>query len=105
MEGLKRVSGPAVLECVKPCEFHFKQCRNRQFRKFSQEVRSRFKNHCNSLLEVQSVTAREKAKEDLHNFIAENPERSSLTSWLDWWHKRWAFIFPAFQHVSGSSSC
>ncbi|XP_028408652.1 uncharacterized protein LOC114531204 [Dendronephthya gigantea] len=42
MEGLKRVFGSAVLEQVKTCEFHFKECRNRQSRKFNQEVRGRF---------------------------------------------------------------
>ena len=100
MEGLKRVFGSAVLERIKTCEFHFKECRNRQSRKFNQEVRGRFKILCNSLLEARSVTAYEKAIEDLNNFIAESPERSSLKSWLEWWNKRRAFIFPAFQVVS-----
>ena len=100
MEGLKRVFGAAVLERVRTCEFHFKECRNRQSRKFNHEVRGRFKTLCNSLLEAQSTTAYEKAKDDLDNFIAESPERSSLKSWLEWWNKRRAFIFPAFQHVS-----
>ena len=100
MEGLKRVFGSAVRARVKTCEFHFKECRNRQSRKFNQEVQGRFKILCNSLLEAQSVTAYEKAKEDLNNFIAESPERSSLKSWLERWNKRRAFIFPAFQVVS-----
>ena len=100
MEGLKRVFGAAVLERVRTCEFHFKECRNRQSRKFNHEVRGRFKTLCNSLFEAQSTTAYEKAKDDLDNFIAESPERSSLKSWLEWWDKRRAFIFPAFQHVS-----
>jgi hypothetical protein len=100
MEGLKRVFGSAVLERVRTCEFHFKECRNRQSRKFSQEIRSRFKTLCNALLEAQSVIAYEKAKEDLCNFIEESPERSSLASWLDWWDRRRTFIFPAFQRVS-----
>ena len=75
MEGLKRVFGAAVLEPVRTCEFHFKERRNSQSRKFNYEVRSRFKTLCNSLFEAQSTTAYEKAKDDLGNFTAESPER------------------------------
>ncbi|CAB4003810.1 Hypothetical predicted protein, partial [Paramuricea clavata] len=42
-----------------------------------------------------------KAKEDLESFIAECPEHQSLSTWLDWWHKKRAFVFPAFISVCG----
>ena len=103
MEGLKIVFGPDVLERVKTCEFHFKQCRNRQARKFQEEARRQFKSLCGALLEAQSSTSYEKAKEDLDNFLAEEPERKSLKIWLEWWNKRRVFIFPAFQRTKGGS--
>ena len=31
IEGLKRVFGDNVVKRIKTCEFHFKQCRNRQY--------------------------------------------------------------------------
>jgi hypothetical protein len=72
MEGLKCVFGSVVLERIRMCEFHFKEYRNRQSRKFSREIRCRFKTLCNALLEVQSAITYEKAKEDLRNFIKES---------------------------------
>ena len=32
MEGLKRAIGPPALRKLKTCEFHFKECLNRQVR-------------------------------------------------------------------------
>ena len=101
MEGLKRVFGQEVLERVKTCEFHFKECQNRQARRFHEEVRRKFKSLSTALLAAQSSTSYNKAKENLENFIAEEPERARLTTWLKWWHKRQAFIFPAFQYTQG----
>ena len=101
IEGLKRVFGPNVVERVKTCEFHFKQCRNRQARKFDEETRKKFKKLSEALLEAQNPTSYEKAKENLDNFIAEEPERMRLTTWLGWWNKRRSFIFPAFQCTKG----
>ena len=43
----------------------------------------------------------DRAKEDLESFIAESRERKSLATWFQWWHKRRAFVFPAFQGDSG----
>jgi hypothetical protein len=84
---------------VKTCEFHFKQCRNRQARKFHEETRRQFRSVSEALLEAQSPTSYEKAKENLENFISEASERTSLKTWLEWWNKRRPFIFPAFQHT------
>ena len=97
IEGLKKVFGPDVVQRVKTCEFHFKQCRNRQARKFDEETRKKFKKLSEALLEAQNPTSYEKAKENLDNFIAEEPEWMRLTTWLGWWNKRRSFIFPAFQ--------
>ena len=89
---------------VKTCEFHFKQCRNRQARKFDKETRKKFKKLSEALLEAQNPTSYKKAKENLDNFIAEEPERMRLTTWLEWWsNKRRSFIFPAFQCTKGGS--
>jgi predicted nucleic acid-binding Zn finger protein len=101
IEGLKRVFGSDVVGRIKSCEFHFKECRNRQSRKLGDEDRSNFKRLCNRLLQAPSPVSYTKAKEDLESFIAECPERIRLSTWLDWWHKRRAFVFPAFVSVSG----
>ena len=49
MEGLKRSNGWHALERVKTCEFHLKECRNRQAHKLNKEDRSNFKHLCNFL--------------------------------------------------------
>ena len=33
---------------------------------------------------------------DLQNFVAESEERRYLQSWIEWWHKRWNYIFHTF---------
>ncbi|CAB3992084.1 Hypothetical predicted protein [Paramuricea clavata] len=96
MEGLNRVFGQDVLKRVKTCKFHFKQCRNRQTYMFHEETRRQFKSLSEALLEAQSLTSYEKVKE---NFISEESEWTSLKSWLEWWNKRQAFIFLAFQYT------
>ena len=101
IEGLKRVFGPDILERVKTCQSHFKQCRNRQARKFDKETRKKCKRLSEALLEAQTPTSYEKAKENLDNFIAEEPEWMILTTWLEWWNKRRSFIFPAFHCSKG----
>lgn len=72
---IQGVLGPDVLQRVKTCEFHFKQCRNRQACKFDEETRKKFKKLSEALLEAQNPTSYEKAKENVDNFIAEEPER------------------------------
>jgi hypothetical protein len=54
MEGLKKVFGPTVLDRVKTCEFHFKDCVNRQARKLDELSKQRFKSLCMALLEAES---------------------------------------------------
>ena len=93
---LKRAIGPDALNKLKTCEFHFKECRNRQARKLNERERRNFKDLCNALLEAVSPTAYEKSKEDLENFVAESEERKYLQSWIKWWHKRRNYIFRAF---------
>ena len=65
---LKRAIGPDALNKLKTCEFHFKECRNRQARKLNEHERRNFKDLCNALLEAVSPTAYEKSKEVLENF-------------------------------------
>lgn len=77
MEGLRRSIGPHAVERVKTCEFHFKDCRNRQARKLKEDRRN-FKNLCNRLLEAESPVSYEKAREDLENFIEEDGDRKYL---------------------------
>ena len=85
MEGLKRSNGWHALERVKTCEFHLKECRNRQAHKLNKEDRSNFKHLCNFLSwKPGSPAGYEKAKEDLENFIAESPERKYLQKWQSW---------------------
>ena len=93
---LRRAIGPDALNKLKTCEFHFKECRNRQASKLNEHDRRNFKDLCNVLLEAVSPTAYEKSKEDLKNFVAESEEKKFLQSWIEWWHKRRNYIFRAF---------
>ena len=57
MEGLKRAIGPHALHKLIICEFHLKECRNRQARKLNDHERRNFRDLCNALLEVVSPAA------------------------------------------------
>ena len=83
IETLKRVFGNDTVKRIKTCEFHFKECRNRQARKLGDDDRRNFKRLCNSLLQAPTPISYDKAKEDLESFIAESSERQSLSTWLD----------------------
>ena len=65
MEGLKRSIGEHALQGVKTCEFHFKECRNRQARKLNEEERRNFKVLCDALLEVESPIGYERLEKTL----------------------------------------
>ena len=54
--------------------------------------RRNFKDLCDALLEAVSPAAYDRARENLINFIEESEERK----YLEWWHKRWSYIFRAF---------
>ena len=101
IEGSKRVFVNDIVKRIKTCEFHFKECRNRQARKLGDDDRRNFKRLCNCL-QAPIPISYDKAKEDLESFIAKSPECQSLSTWLEWWYKRRAFVFPAFLGVSGS---
>jgi hypothetical protein len=96
LEGIKKVYGTSALERVKTCEFHFKECRNRQARKLDEDVRSQFKRLCDALLKAESPVGYEAAKEDIMNFMSGDGKLSFLMTWFDWWDKRRGLIFPAF---------
>ena len=61
MERLKRSIVEHALHRVKTCEFHFKECRNRQARKLNEEERRNFKVLCDALLKAESPIGYEKA--------------------------------------------
>ena len=104
LQGLKIVFGKDVLQKVKGCEFHFKECRNRHARKLrTEESRNNFKRLCDALLVAATPAAYNSAKDDLHMFINEVPgEREQLLPWLKWWDDRRGFIFPAFSPWNGA---
>ena len=97
MNGLERVYGKEVLERVKSCEFHFKENRNKMAQKLkdNEEVQQ-FKELCDALLAARMVETYFSAKDSLESFIQNKPERSFLSSRVDWWHSRRQFIFRAF---------
>ena len=65
MKVLRQSIGPHVLERVKTCEFHFKDCRNRQARELREEDRSCFKlNYTIVFFETESPVSYNKAKKD-----------------------------------------
>ena len=101
MEGIKTVFGKSAVERIKRCEFHFKDCRNRQARKLDQDAKSQFKRLYNALIEAKSVGGYEAAKENIVSFTKSDNKLDFLQSWFDWWDKRRNLIFPAFLHVQG----
>ena len=97
MNGLERVYGKEILERVKSCEFHFKENRNKMAQKLKDnEEAQQFKELCDALLAARMVETYCSAKDSLESCIQNKPERSFLSSWVDWWHSRKQFIFRAF---------
>ena len=97
INGLERGYGKEVLERVKSCEFHFKENRNKMAQKLKDnEEAQQFKELCDALLAARMVETYCSAKDSLESFIQNKPERSFLSSWVDWWHSRRQFIFRAF---------
>ncbi|CAB3994344.1 Angiopoietin-1 receptor [Paramuricea clavata] len=103
MEGIKTVFGTSAVDRIKTCEFHFKDCRNRQARKLDEHAKDQFKRMCNALIEAESPGGYEAAKENIENFIRSDDKLSFLQSWFDWWDKRRNLISPAYLHVRGGS--
>ena len=54
MEGIETVFGTLAVDHIKTCQFHFKNCRNRQTRKLDKDATEEFKRLCNALIEAQS---------------------------------------------------
>ena len=103
MEGIKSVFGTSAVDRIKTCEFHFKDCRNRQARKLDEDAKGQFKRLCNALIEAESPGGYKAAKESIESFIGSDSKRAFLQSWFDWWDKRRSLIFPAFLNVQGGS--
>jgi hypothetical protein len=88
MEGIRAVYGEFAVHRIKTCEFHFKECRNRQARKLDEAVKGQFKTLCNALIEAESQETYEVAKETLENFIKSNSKLDFLLTWFEWWDNR-----------------
>ena len=96
MNGLK-VFGEDALQRIKSCEFHFKQNRNKMAQKLSSDEDSQeFKTLCDGLLLANIRETYDAAKDAVYQFINAKPERAFLSTWVDWWDHRRAFIFRAF---------
>ncbi len=54
MEGIKTVFGTSAVDRIKTCEFHFKDCRNRQARKLDEGAKTEFKTLCDALIQSES---------------------------------------------------
>ena len=65
-------------------------------RKLGQEAGEYFKELCQKLFTCSLKETYLEVKKSLEEFINENSERQSLSSWLSWWENRRTFIFGAF---------
>ncbi len=83
IEGLKRFFGTDVVGQIKSCKFHLKEFI--------------IVSHESLVMKTAATLNVYESYEDLESFIAECPERLSLSTWLDWWKP---FVFPAFIGVS-----
>lgn len=103
IQGLKTVFGASAVDRIKTCEFHFKDCRNRQARKLDEANKRRFKKLCDALLQAATPPGYEAAKENLLHFTNEDDKHKFLQSWFAWWKNRRGLIFSAFTNDKGGS--
>ena len=95
--GLKAF-GEDALQRIRSCEFHFERNRIKMAQKLSSDEDSQeFKTLCDGLL-MANITY-DAAKDAVYQFIDAKPERAFLSTWVDWWDHRRAFIFRAFSRA------
>ena len=77
MNGIKKVFGSeAVEQRVKSCEFHYKENRNKMAAKLRDGVDAEiFKSLCDDLLMANLPETYNAARDTIHQFINEKPER------------------------------
>ena len=91
MKVLRQSIGPHVLERVKTCEFHFKDCRNRQARELREEDTSCFKlNYTIVSFEAESPVSYNKAKKDLISM--KRTTIANIYTRVEWWHQTSRFF-------------
>lgn len=89
----------ALLKC-KSCEFHFKDCRNRQRRVIStQEEKDRFTAVTDRWLLATTTASYQNILMELLELI-DDIKRPALKSWVNWWHDRRGHIFRAWRPAS-----
>ena len=87
LAGIAKVFGEEGKSCIKSCEFHFKEHRNKMVKKLETESLDVFKCLCNQLLESETLGAYYEAKTLIDHFINSMAERAFLKSWSAWCSK------------------
>ena len=90
---IRNVYGGEFLGRTVTCQFHFRQCGQKQLSKINVEERETFKTHVSDVC-YASVSAEYKR---LSNAIEAICERNNCSTWWKWWHARRFHIVPAFR--------
>ena len=93
---ITKVFGDEAKGCIKSCEFHFKDQRNKKAQRLDNDSSDRFKELCDELLKSATEAGYNKAKAAIDTFIEEREEHAFLKTWVSWWHDRRGFICRAF---------
>lgn len=96
MNSLQKVFVDDILTCIKTCEFHFKESRNKMARKLNDDDGKVFRELCDQMLASSWETTYLNTKKNLEEFIEAKSERRFLNSWIKWWDSGRVFIFSAF---------
>ena len=79
--------------CVKGCQWHFKNDVNKKANDVNPEYRDLFKSTCMKLCHVTTVAKYTVLKSKLDEIAKMSPR---ITKWIDWWHERRSHIFGPF---------
>ena len=67
LAGISKVFGDSA--CIKTCEFHFKDCRNKKAKTLNADSAQEFKSLCDNLLYSTTTVAYDSAKKEMDKFV------------------------------------
>ena len=93
IQGLQQVFGPAFVERIVTCQFHFKQCAWRQLIHIIPQEKESFKDAVEHICYAPTVTEYQRHAEIIENICRSN----KILRWYNWWKARRYHISPAFR--------
>ncbi len=93
---IEEVYGKEARKRVYTCQWHFKNCRNRQEPLLDKDDRDDFIDLTNTLCMTTSANIWTDTYNKLMQIATRNP---AIKGWLQWWYSRRGHVFPAYRPI------